>query len=130
MKTEIDVTEVERIGQVQDSIKAKLCNTLALVDSPQLLLYSNNKKENLIHTWEVINCLPLEYFIERGSFVFVGTEKQTDYVWLKYLDQDPVCIPVADDEMLIHELKLLFISQLNSPLSSTSPGNMKIYILE
>jgi hypothetical protein len=47
-------------------------------------------------------------------------------VWVKYLDEDPVRITLADDEMLINDLKLSFISLLNSPLSSASPGSIRI----
>jgi WD40 repeat protein len=126
IKTEIDVTDFERFRQVQDAIKAELCNNLALVDSPQLLLYSNSSKEKLINTWDLINYLTQEYFIEGGSCVIVGTSKQTADVWLQYLDEDPVRIRLADNEMLIYELKLSFISLLNSPLSSASPGSIMI----
>jgi hypothetical protein len=127
IKTEIDVTEVESIRQVQDAIKAELGNNLALVDSPQLLLYSNSNKDKHINTWDLINSLPQEYFIEGGSCVIVTSlSKQNTDVWVKYLDEDPVRITLADDEMLINDLKFSFISLLNSPLSSASPGSIRI----
>ena len=47
-------------------------------------------------------------------------------MWVKYLDEDPVRITLADDKMLINDLKLSFISLLNSPLSSASPGSIRI----
>ena len=80
------------------------------------------------HTWDLINSLPQEYFIEGGSCVIVMTSlsKQNTDVWVKYLDEDPVRITLADDEMLIYGLKLSFISLLNSPLSSDSPGSIRI----
>ncbi len=60
------------------------------------------------------------------SILSYGTSKQTADVWLKYLDEDPVRIILADNEMLIYDLKLSFISLLNSPLSHASPGSISI----
>lgn len=49
-KTEIDTTEAERLGEVQDAIKAKLANTLAQVDAPQLQLYDQQGQHISIST--------------------------------------------------------------------------------
>ena len=38
-KTEVDITEAEILGELQDAIKAKIANTLAQVDAPELKLY-------------------------------------------------------------------------------------------
>lgn len=38
-RTEVGVSDAERLGEVQDAIKSKLSNALAQVDAPQLQLY-------------------------------------------------------------------------------------------
>ncbi|KAI8904452.1 hypothetical protein EDD86DRAFT_181133, partial [Gorgonomyces haynaldii] len=38
-RTEIDVTDFERLGQVKHAIKAELAHALAEVDAPQIQLY-------------------------------------------------------------------------------------------
>jgi hypothetical protein len=54
------------------------------------------------------------------------TSKQNTDAWVKYLDEDPVRITLADNEMPINDLKLSFLSLLNSPLSYASPGSIRI----
>jgi WD40 repeat protein len=130
VRTVIDVTGVERIGQVQDAIKAKLCNSLSEVDPSQLQLYSNSNKEQLINTCELLNSLPQGYFSQGGSCVFVAvftpSSNQELIVWLKYLDEEPVRILLSNNKALIYDLKISFISMVNSPLSSASPGSIRI----
>jgi DNA polymerase III delta prime subunit len=63
---------MSRLGEVQDAIKAKLSNSLAQVDAPQLQLYTTNR-DQLINTWALFNSLPQEYFTEGGSCVVIGT---------------------------------------------------------
>ncbi|KAI8904112.1 hypothetical protein EDD86DRAFT_178690, partial [Gorgonomyces haynaldii] len=56
IRTEIDVTDFERLGQVQDAIKAKLTHALAHVDAPQLQLYDQQGQH--INKWALFNSLP------------------------------------------------------------------------
>ena len=59
------------LSELQDAIKAKLSNSLAQVDAPQLQLYTNSNRDQLINTWDFLNSLPQEYFDEGGSLVVI-----------------------------------------------------------
>ena len=127
IKTEIDVTEVERIRQVQDAIKSELCNNLALVDSPQLLLYSNSNKDKLINIWDLINSFPQEYFIEGGSCVLLRLHFPNrplmcgSSIWMKI--QFVLYLLMTKCSLMTWSSRS---SLLNSPLSSASPGSIRI----
>jgi hypothetical protein len=73
LTAEINIAGISRLGGVQDAIKAKLSNSLAQVDAPQLQLYTNSNRDQLINTWALFNSLPQEYFTEGGSCVVIGT---------------------------------------------------------
>jgi hypothetical protein len=70
---EVNITGISRLGGVKSAIKAELSNSLAQVDAPQLQLYTNSNKDQLITTWALFNSLPQEYFTEGGSCVIIGT---------------------------------------------------------
>ena len=61
------------MSEVRRAIKIELSNSLAQVDAPQLQLYTNSNRDQLINTWALFNSLPQEYFIEGGSCVVIGT---------------------------------------------------------
>ena len=71
IKTAIDVTDIERLNQVQNAIKAEFCVSLAQVTAPQLQLYKNTSTDHVISTCALLNSLPEEYFSEGGSSVIV-----------------------------------------------------------
>ncbi|KAJ8329456.1 hypothetical protein O5D80_002378 [Batrachochytrium dendrobatidis] len=56
--TEIDVTDFEDLSDVQDAIKAKYGPAMADIDAPQLQLYTNTNKDQLINTWALLDSLP------------------------------------------------------------------------
>ena len=72
-KTRINVTNMQDLSELQDAIKAKFSNSLAQVDAPQLQLYSNSNRDQLINTWALFRSLSEEYFTEGGSCVVIGT---------------------------------------------------------
>ena len=73
LTAEVDITGISRLGGVKSAIKTELSNSLARVDAPQLQLYTNSNRDQLINTWALLNSLPQEYFTEGGSCVVIGT---------------------------------------------------------
>ena len=71
IRTEIDVTEAERIGQVQVAIKAMYGPALADVGAAQLQLYDQQGQH--IKTWALFNSLSQDYFTEECLFLVVHT---------------------------------------------------------
>ncbi|KAK6096218.1 hypothetical protein MT418_8606 [Batrachochytrium dendrobatidis] len=45
---------------------------MADIDAPQLQLYTNTNKSQLINTWALLDSLPQEYFTQDGSCVVIG----------------------------------------------------------
>jgi hypothetical protein len=70
---EVDITGISRLGGVKNAIKAEFSNSLAQVDAPQLQIYTNSNRDQLITTWADLDSLSQEYFTEGGSCVFIGT---------------------------------------------------------
>jgi hypothetical protein len=68
------------LSELQDAIKAKLSISLAQVDAPQLQLYTNSNRDQLINTWDFLNSLPQEYFDEGGYCSFIYAELNALFV--------------------------------------------------
>ena len=73
-KTEVDITEAERLGEVQDAVKAKYGPAMAQVGAAQLLFYDQQNQH--ISKWALLKSLPQEYFDEEGLFLVVHGPKQ------------------------------------------------------
>ncbi|KAK5667199.1 squalene synthetase-like protein [Batrachochytrium dendrobatidis] len=58
LTTEIDVTDFEDLSDVQDAIKSEYGPAMADIDAPQLQLYTNSNKDQLINTWALLDSLP------------------------------------------------------------------------
>ncbi|KAK5664489.1 squalene synthetase-like protein [Batrachochytrium dendrobatidis] len=58
ISTEIDVTDFEDLSEVQDAIKSEYGPAMADIDAPQLQLYTNSNKDQLINTWALLDSLP------------------------------------------------------------------------
>jgi hypothetical protein len=71
LSTEVNITSISRLSGVKHAIKQELSNTLSHVDAPQLQLYTNSNKDQLINTWDSLNSLPQEYFTEGGCCVVI-----------------------------------------------------------
>ncbi|EGF79004.1 hypothetical protein BATDEDRAFT_26152 [Batrachochytrium dendrobatidis JAM81] len=72
ISTEIDVTDFEDPSDVQDAIKAEYGPVMADIDAPQLQLYTNSNKDQLISKWALLDSLPQEYFTQDGFCVVIG----------------------------------------------------------
>ncbi|OAJ37409.1 hypothetical protein BDEG_21430 [Batrachochytrium dendrobatidis JEL423] len=72
ISTEIDVTDFEDLSDVQDAIKSEYGPAMADIDAPQLQLYTNTNKNQLINTWTLLDSLPQEYFTQDGSCAVIG----------------------------------------------------------
>ena len=72
LTAEVNITGISRLGGVKRAIKAELSNALAQVDAPQLQLYTDSNKDQLINTWALFMSLSQEYFTEGGAFVVIG----------------------------------------------------------
>ncbi|OAJ41341.1 hypothetical protein BDEG_24962 [Batrachochytrium dendrobatidis JEL423] len=69
---EIDVTGISRLGKLKSAIKSEFYSTLSQVDAPQLQLYTDSNKDQLINTWALFSSLPQEYFTQDGSCIVIG----------------------------------------------------------
>ncbi|OAJ42042.1 hypothetical protein BDEG_25546 [Batrachochytrium dendrobatidis JEL423] len=72
ISTEINVTDFEDLSDVQDTIKSEYDPAMADIDAPQLQLYTNSNKDQLINTWALLDSLPQKYFTQDGSCVVIG----------------------------------------------------------
>jgi hypothetical protein len=70
-KTEVDITEAERLGEVRRVIKEEYGPAMANVGAAQLLLYDQQNQH--INKWALFNSLAQEYFTEGGICVVIGT---------------------------------------------------------
>ncbi|KAJ3308628.1 hypothetical protein HDV04_001016 [Boothiomyces sp. JEL0838] len=69
VKAEIDVTDAERLGQVQDAIKEKYGPVMDTIGAAQIQLFDN--KEMHINKWKLFNTLPQDYFEEEGLHLII-----------------------------------------------------------
>ncbi|KAJ3251912.1 hypothetical protein HK103_002017 [Boothiomyces macroporosus] len=68
LKAEIDVTDAERLGQVQLTIKTTFGNTFEKVDAPYLQPFQPlDSEKRHINKWKQVNSLPQNYF-EEGRY--------------------------------------------------------------
>ncbi|OAJ37371.1 hypothetical protein BDEG_21402 [Batrachochytrium dendrobatidis JEL423] len=72
LTAEIDVTGISRLGKLKSAIKSEFYSTLSQVDAPQLQLYTDSNKSQLINTWALFSSLPQEYFTQDGSCIVIG----------------------------------------------------------
>ncbi|KAI8894042.1 hypothetical protein BC833DRAFT_531060 [Globomyces pollinis-pini] len=77
LTAEVDITGISRLGGVKTAIKAILSNALSQVDAPQLQLYTNSNRDQLITDLDDITLekTPQYYqkLIQGGSCVSIGT---------------------------------------------------------
>ncbi|EGF76439.1 hypothetical protein BATDEDRAFT_28349 [Batrachochytrium dendrobatidis JAM81] len=72
ISTEIDVTGISRLGKLKSAIKSEYGSAMADIGAPQLQLYTDSNKDQLINTWAAFNSLAADYFAENGSCVVIG----------------------------------------------------------
>ena len=60
LTAEVNITGISRLGGVKSAIKRELSNALSQVDAPQLQLYTNSNRDQLINTWALLDSLPQE----------------------------------------------------------------------
>jgi hypothetical protein len=117
-RTEIDVTEAERLGEIQDAIKTKYGPVMADVGAPQLQLYIGSNRDELIDTWALFKGLPQEYFNEGGSFIFIKVFTNSSFTqYENFTVYHPPSIPAV----LLTPLKKLDALLNNDSLFATFP---------
>jgi hypothetical protein len=76
-KTRINVTDMEDLSEVKSAIKTELSNSLAQVDAPQLQLYTNSNRDQLITDLDDITLEKTPQYYQKltqgGSCVVIGT---------------------------------------------------------
>ncbi|KAJ8326132.1 squalene synthetase-like protein [Batrachochytrium dendrobatidis] len=77
LTAEIDVTDFEDLSDIQDAIKSEYGPAMADIDAPQLQLYTNSNKNQLINTWALLDSLPQKYFTQDGFCVVIDISSPT-----------------------------------------------------
>jgi hypothetical protein len=77
---EVDITGISRLGGVQDAIKAKYGPAMADIGAPQLQLYTNTNRDQLINDLDDITPDKTPQYYQKltqgGSCVVIGTSNQ------------------------------------------------------
>lgn len=60
LTAEVDISGISRLGGLKSAIKSEFSNSLSHVDAPQLQLYTNSNRDQLINTWALFNSLTEE----------------------------------------------------------------------
>ena len=83
---EIETTDLTRLGQLQDAIKAKYGPVMAQIGAPQLQFHKSNPDDR-IESMADFTALPNDFFVEKGKKIEIRISPTASLLNLQNLSQ-------------------------------------------